>query len=177
MDPSEKFISPKPKKSFNGPRTFNMRSSYEKRSSTFEGPMNSRSFPRSTKSLQNTKENFNESTSTKDTLKYQQSIASEPKSREVKFNFFEDIENELTQTSIHEEILSILSDSCKSSFNSQDELNSNNYFSCSDSTEDYKRKLSIYENRPENPAFKNFDYRDDFLDVIKKSLSEDFNVL
>lgn len=179
MDPELNIISPKPKKSCGNTRKFNIRSSYEHNNLVkFEEVLCDKSYPTSTKNVKDFRESLNQSKSTEftfqSTLKIK--LCDNLFDDQLKFNLFDDIEKELAQNSCQEEILSILSDN-RSSIFSQDELSPNMFFNSYSSGEDLKKKrFSALELRPENPAFKNFESKD-FLENIKKSISEDFGEL
>lgn len=182
MDPSNTFISPKPKKSYSGSRNLIKRSSYEQSNTNFDGEVLLRASAKSAKSVdifQNFQESLNESKSTEMSAKSPFAISPENKNQnQIQFNFFEEFEKEISGNSCHDEIMGILENSSfKQSSVSQDDLTSLNYQQSSDSVDDMFKKVNIPEFRPENPAFKNYELKFNFLDNIKKSLSEDFSLI
>jgi len=169
------YISPKPKKSSGNTRKFNLRSSYETSNSStlnsnkFEEVANQRSFPTSTKNINDFHRSFNEIQSSeltnKDLFKSQSDGAASLE-RKLNFCMFDEFDKNLTETSSSDEIFSILNDnnSIRSSFFEQEELKQGVF----------PGFQSYPESRPENPAFRNFQSNNDFIESIRKSLTEDF---
>ena len=166
------YISPKPKKNSNA-RVLSIRSTYEDRKSSFGSVfVEKESFELfKTKSCStevftlplfdiddSTKGSYTISNSSKFFVKQPDSLFNGRKQ-----NFFKEYENELSNNSCNDEILSIINDaySTKSPISSRDDVDSQVNIALSEvGLEEYikKRKMtSFFEKRPENPFYKNFE--------------------
>ena len=173
------FISPKPNRSsVNNNRNLNLRTIYERKSLKLENEVSGRHFPASTTTIKESQYSLNETKNADNKFVNPFKVDPDSFSNECKLqiNLFDGFENSLAETSCHDEIFSILNDitSFKSSiFSSSEELNTCNFYRSSDPDISTRKRLSPPLRRPENPAFKNLEVRD-FLENMKKSLSEDF---